>query len=53
MIHFKLEKINCNSYHQNTSEIYLAANGEVSPCCWLGDLKNTRSKKYYKRLYKN
>ena len=32
-------KINCNSYHQNKSERYLAANGEVSPCCWLGDLK--------------
>jgi len=36
---FNTRKINCNSYHQNRSEIYLAANGEVSPCCWLGDLK--------------
>ena len=36
---FMNTKINCNSYHQNKSEIYLAANGEVSPCCWLGDLK--------------
>ena len=36
---FKTRKIKCNSYHQNKSEIYLAANGEVSPCCWLGDLK--------------
>ena len=36
---FKTRKINCWSYHQNKSEIYLAANGEVSPCCWLGDLK--------------
>ena len=36
---FKTRKIRCNSFHQNKSEIYLAANGEVSPCCWLGDLK--------------
>ena len=36
---FKTRAIKCHSYHQNKSEIYLAANGEVSPCCWLGDLK--------------
>ena len=36
---FETREIKCHSYHQNKSEIYLAANGEVSPCCWLGDLK--------------
>lgn len=36
---FSETKIDCHSYHQNRSEIFLAANGEVSPCCWLGDLK--------------
>jgi len=36
---FNTRKINCWSFHYNKSEIYLAANGDVSPCCWLGDLK--------------
>jgi MoaA/NifB/PqqE/SkfB family radical SAM enzyme len=45
---FQTRKINCNSYHQNTSEIYLAANGEVSPCCWLGDLKIHEAKNIIK-----
>ena len=36
---FKTRKINCWSFHNGKSEIYLAANGDVSPCCWLGDLK--------------
>ena len=45
---FQTRKINCNSYHQNSSEIYLAANGEVSPCCWLGDLKIHEAKNIIK-----
>ena len=36
---FTTARINCWSYHNRKSEIYLAANGDVSPCCWLGDLK--------------
>ena len=36
---FMTRKINCFSFHKNKSEIYIAANGDVSPCCWLGDLK--------------
>ena len=36
---FTKAKINCWSYHKNKSEIYIAANGDVSPCCWLGDLR--------------
>jgi len=45
---FNTRKINCHSYHQNKSEIYLAANGDVSPCCWLGDLKIHESKNIIK-----
>ena len=36
---FRTRKITCNSFNDWNREIYLAANGEVSPCCWLGDLK--------------
>ena len=36
---FITRKINCFSFHKNKSEIYIAAIGDVSPCCWLGDLK--------------
>ena len=45
---FQTRKINCWSYHNNKSEIYLAANGDVSPCCWLGDLKIHESKNIIK-----
>lgn len=45
---FQTRKINCLSYHNNNSEIYLAANGDVSPCCWLGDLKIHESKNIIK-----
>jgi MoaA/NifB/PqqE/SkfB family radical SAM enzyme len=36
---FKTRKINCSSFHNDKSEVYIAANGDVSPCCWLGDLR--------------
>ncbi len=45
---FKTKKINCWSYHDTKSEIYLAANGDVSPCCWLGDLKIHETKNIIK-----
>ena len=45
---FKTGKIDCWSYHNSKSEIYLAANGDVSPCCWLGDLKIHESKNIIK-----
>jgi len=45
---FKNGKIDCWSYHNSKSEIYLAANGDVSPCCWLGDLKIHESKNIIK-----
>ena len=37
----KSKKILCNSFRLNQMhvEIYVAVNGDVSPCCWLGDLK--------------
>ena len=45
---FKTRKIDCWSYHKTKSEIYLAANGDVSPCCWLGDLTIHESKNIIK-----
>ena len=45
---FATRKINCWSYHNSKSEIYLSANGEVSPCCWLGDLKIHEAKNIIK-----
>ena len=41
---FATRKINCFSFHNSNSEIYIAANGDVSPCCWLGDLKQHEAK---------
>jgi len=45
---FKTRKINCHSFHKGNTEIYIAANGDVSPCCWLGDLKIHESKNIIK-----
>ena len=33
------KKIVCNSFTHGNVEIFLHANGNVSPCCWLGDLQ--------------
>ena len=45
---FQTRKINCFSFHNSNSEIYIAANGDVSPCCWLGDLKIHEAKNIIK-----
>ncbi len=47
---FLSKKIHCKSHdlEKNLVEIYLAANGDVSPCCWLGDLKQHESKNIIK-----
>ena len=40
----KTNVIKCHSFANNNVEIFLHANGNVSPCCWLGDLKLHESK---------
>jgi|TARA_R110000822_G_scaffold107291_1_gene235804 MoaA/NifB/PqqE/SkfB family radical SAM enzyme len=47
---FATKKINCKSHDikKNHVEIYLAANGDVSPCCWLGNLNQHESKNIIK-----
>lgn len=44
------KKIKCHAYQidKDFVEIYLAVNGDVSPCCWLGDLKMHESKNIIK-----
>lgn len=39
------QSIECKSCSQNTYEIYIRANGFVSPCCWLGDISIHEAKK--------
>ncbi len=41
-------KICCHSFSRKNVEIFLHANGNVSPCCWLGDLKIHESKNIIK-----
>ncbi len=44
------KEIKCYAYNLKKKfvEIYLAVNGDVSPCCWLGDLKTHESKNIIK-----
>ena len=44
------KKIKCYAHQVDKDfvEIYLAVNGDVSPCCWLGDLKMHESKNIIK-----
>lgn len=44
----KTRRINCQSFHEKNIEIFLHANGNVSPCCWLGDLQIHESKNIIK-----
>jgi MoaA/NifB/PqqE/SkfB family radical SAM enzyme len=44
----KTSKISCQSFHEKNIEIFLHANGNVSPCCWLGDLQIHESKNIIK-----
>ncbi len=38
------KQINCNSFYNGNVEIFIHANGNISPCCWLGDLSIHESK---------
>ena len=38
------KRINCNSFYNGNVEIFIHANGNISPCCWLGDLSIHESK---------
>jgi MoaA/NifB/PqqE/SkfB family radical SAM enzyme len=40
----KVTYIECNSYNKGNIEIFLHANGNVSPCCYMGDLSIHESK---------
>jgi len=44
----KVTRIECNSYKNKNVEIFLHANGNVSPCCYLGDLSIHESKNIIK-----
>lgn len=44
----KVSRIECRSYNGGNVEIFLHANGNVSPCCWLGDLSIHESKNIIK-----
>jgi MoaA/NifB/PqqE/SkfB family radical SAM enzyme len=39
------KKIICDSFRTDNIEIYIRANGIVSPCCWLGDTKIHEAKR--------
>lgn len=43
--HFFKRKIRCWACNENKREIYLRANGYVSPCCILGDVERNEPKK--------
>lgn len=45
---FFTRKINCYVCSNERKEIYLRANGFVSPCCFLGDVKRNEPKKIIK-----
>lgn len=42
------QKIICKAFSNNKSEIYIRANGLVSPCCWLGDIEIHEASKLIK-----
>ena len=44
----KFTHIKCHSFSNDNVEIFLHANGNVSPCCWLGDLSIHESKNIIK-----
>jgi MoaA/NifB/PqqE/SkfB family radical SAM enzyme len=44
----EISRIECHSYSSRNVEIFLHANGNVSPCCWMGDLSIHESKNVIK-----